>query len=773
VQVKKIFIIIFSAIFMMAGFAKGYGQVHEADTLRHALSDASPQKMASLYNRLAGLWLDSQPGIAINYADSALYLASAMDQDTEKAAALSIKGAACRLRGLNNAALDSWRDAMVIYRDLDDKEKLSGLLIDAGALLREERDYKNAVRYHTENLAIQISLGDSTALAGALLDIALDYDKAELFDSALLYYHEGLKIARTTGNRNIEANILNNLGNIHLSWGNYSESLEYYLNSLNISEEINDSNGLSKSFNNIGIIHFDWGEWDKSLYYYQKSYVVDSLLGNITGQAQTLNNIAIIYDEMGDDEKAEEVYRQSLDLAKIAGNFFMIAVSSSNLGEFHAENGNYDIARRYFEDAMDYYTRANSTIGIAETDILMGGLLSKTGQYTEALEYFSKGLEKVRPLNLSYAIMNALLGMEKVYVETGNMKAAYACLKEYHELNDSIFNIKISNQLALLQKGYEIQKLDQEMELQQARFLEQKSRIRRQTITLAALAGITLIIIIFSILLGWQYRLRLRAWKQLLAQHREILKNRQELILAKEKAEESDRLKTAFLMNLSHELRTPMNGIMGFTELLKKGTASQEEQQNYLELISSASKQLLSVLNDIIDMAAIETGQIRIEREVISPEALFTRLFDQFQGIKEEMGKKNIALRCSLPVNSDEHLIMADGKRLSQIIQKLLDNALTFTSEGEVEFGYTVKDMEGLRIFVRDTGIGIERRQHEVIFEKFRQVDNTTTRKHGGSGLGLAISKGLAEMMGGYITLASEIGKGSTFYIDIPYIAAE
>lgn len=757
----------------MAGFVNGYGQLPEADTLRHTLSDAPPQKMASLYNRLAGLWLDSQPGTAISYADTALHLASAMDQDAEKAAALSVKGAACRLLGMNKAALDSWREAMDIYRELGEKEKLSVLLTDAGALLREERDYKNAVRYHTENLAIQISLGDSTALAGALLDIALDYDKAELFDSALLYYNEGLKIAKTTGNRNIEANILNNLGNIHLSWGNYGESLEYYLNSLNISEEINDSNGLSKSFNNIGIIHFDWGEWDKSLYYYKKSYVVDSLLGNITGQAQTLNNIAIIYDEMGDDEKAQAVYRQSLDLAKIAGNFYMIAVSSSNLGEFHAENGNYEIARKYFEDALEYYTRANSTIGIAETDILMGGLFSKTGQYAEALEYYEKGLEKVRPLNLSYAVMNALLGMEKVYVETGNMKAAYACLKEYHELNDSIFNIRISNQLALLQKGYEIEKMDKEMELQQIRLLEQKSRIKRQTITLAALAGITLIIIVFSILLAWQYRLRLRAWKQLLAQHREILKNRQELILAKEKAEESDRLKTAFLMNLSHELRTPMNGIMGFTELLKKGTSTREEQQNYLELISSASKQLLSVLNDIIDIAAIETGQIRIEREALKPEALFNQLFDHFQGIKKEMGKDHISLRCSLPVSSDEHIIMADGKRLSQIIHKLLDNALTFSSEGEVEFGYTIKDMKTLRIFIRDTGIGIERSQHEVIFEKFRQVDNSTTRKHGGSGLGLAISRELAEMMGGSISLTSEIGKGSTFYIDIPYIAAE
>jgi signal transduction histidine kinase len=262
----------------------------------------------------------------------------------------------------------------------------------------------------------------------------------------------------------------------------------------------------------------------------------------------------------------------------------------------------------------------------------------------------------------------------------------------------------------------------------------------------------------------------MKAWKQLLVQHEEILENRQELIKAKEKAEESDRLKTRFLVNVSHELRTPMNGIMGFTDLLQRGNATEEQNKLYLSYIASSSRQLLKVLNDIIDISSIETKQLKMEPELQNLSHIFEDLLAYFQKEKIENGKENIDITYLKPDDAANHNCMLDKKRFAQVLFNLLNNALRFTTEGSIQFGYKILEENTLQVFVEDTGIGIERSNYELIFERFRQVDDSTTRQIGGSGLGLAISKELANLMDGKIYLESKLGKGSTFYFELPYI---
>jgi len=334
---------------------------------------------------------------------------------------------------------------------------------------------------------------------------------------------------------------------------------------------------------------------------------------------------------------------------------------------------------------------------------------------------------------------------------------------------DSTFSVEKSSQLTTLTNAYEIQQKDYEMELQEVRMNEQNLKIRRQQIVMFALVTFTVIIAIFTILLIRQYQLRLRAWKQLLSQHEQILKNRQELIVAKERAEESDRLKTTFLVNVSHELRTPMNGIMGFTDLLLRDNGNKERNKQYLSYIASSSRQLLKVLNDIIDISSIETEQIKLESDVCELHTIFLDLFDYFEKEKAESNKDMLSFNYIAPKNAESHMCLGDKKRLAQIVFNLLSNAMVFTQDGTIDFGYELTVDKIIKIFVKDSGIGIERTNFEIIFERFRQVDDSTTRKHGGSGLGLSICKELVSLMNGKIYLESEIGKGSVFYVELPY----
>lgn len=243
------------------------------------------------------------------------------------------------------------------------------------------------------------------------------------------------------------------------------------------------------------------------------------------------------------------------------------------------------------------------------------------------------------------------------------------------------------------------------------------------------------------------------------------------LIAAKEKAEESDKLKSAFLSNMSHEIRTPMNAILGFSTLLSDPGVSEEEKTEFINIIRERGNDLLRIIDDIIDIAKIESGQIKIEIRECAVNQLMTNLMVTLTEVKRKTAKNNIVLNC-LPGKTDKHFtIMTDANRLRQVMTNLIENSLKFTHEGFVEFGYTLsqaEDVPAIEFFVRDSGIGIPPEMHQIIFERFRQVDDTNTRKYGGTGLGLTISKNLIKLLGGDIQLISEIGKGTTFKIRLP-----
>lgn len=237
------------------------------------------------------------------------------------------------------------------------------------------------------------------------------------------------------------------------------------------------------------------------------------------------------------------------------------------------------------------------------------------------------------------------------------------------------------------------------------------------------------------------------------------------LIEAKKKAEESDNLKTAFLHNISHEIRTPLNAIVGFSGLLNNPDLETEMRQHFIEIILQSSDQLLAIIADIVDIATIEAGQVKISEKEIELNTTLRLLFDQYL---LKANKQNITLTLKPLLPDTEVRIISDETKLSQILSNLISNALKFTKYGYVNFGYQVKEDE-LEFFVEDTGIGIPPIMHNEIFKRFRQVENTTARQYGGSGLGLSISKAYVEMLGGKIWLNSELGKGSTIYFTIPY----
>ncbi len=249
-----------------------------------------------------------------------------------------------------------------------------------------------------------------------------------------------------------------------------------------------------------------------------------------------------------------------------------------------------------------------------------------------------------------------------------------------------------------------------------------------------------------------------------------LSKEREKLMRAKVKAEESDILKTAFLSNMSHEIRTPMNAILGFSNLLSHKDISALEKEEFVNLIRINGKNLLTLVEDIIDISKIDSGQLQIKNSPFCLHDILKDIYDSFWDDIRRKGQLNLKLYLNEGISDTHTMILSDGVRLKQILINLVGNGIKFTERGFVEFGYELTGDDVLQFYVKDSGIGLPKGKEQEVFERFSKFSSTEKhRLYGGTGIGLSIAKDLVHLMGGKIWVQSEVGVGSTFFFTLPY----
>jgi signal transduction histidine kinase len=623
---------------------------------------------------------------------------------------------------------------------------------------------------------------NSTLYEAQAVQVMADYyfDK-ERYKDALERFKELIMLYTHTGDSLNKANCHNQMGLAYFNLAIYDNAIQSYHDAMRLAIYQNDTLLIAKCNQNIGVLYAELKRPAEAMNYYQKALDLHRILKNREDEAGVLQNIGIICE---DEKKYKEALGYYLSALKIFESFHdsvSIATMYLNLGSLYEDQADYVKCLSYYNRSIALFKSENYKFGLAYSYFSLGSVYNKTGEYEKAIGYLQSSLEYSKMISLVENEADCHRLLAAVYASLGDYANAFGELKDYDSLHDSMYNENVEKQIAENELRYRTRLKDSEIEhLKNEREKAVKDMIRR-TITLTSIVTLTIIVIAVSVYYSKNLKKaneslvreideRTRAEKELLnikeSLEEHVIERTRELEKAKIKAEESDKLKSAFIANMSHEIRTPLNAITGFSGLLLRNDISPEKKAEYNDQIIKNNRILVNMIEDLIDTSKIESGSLQLHPSHINPGHILSQLKEP---IFENMAKKNKPFIEIIQEKADikTSAFVADPMRLQQVLWHLLDNAVKFTVQGSIRYG-CFENHQNIIFYVNDTGIGIPQDAGEIIFEKFRQLDETTRRKYGGTGLGLYYAQKIAEVMQGRIWFESKAEGGSIFYFSLP-----
>jgi signal transduction histidine kinase/Tfp pilus assembly protein PilF len=545
--------------------------------------------------------------------------------------------------------------------------------------------------------------------------------------------------------------------------GDYNNALDHYFQSLQINEKLNDSVYIATDFNNIGLVLIEVQLFDEALSYFNKSKNLLDTIRQKDKYARVLDNIGIAYYSMQKHDSALVWFQKSLKINREVNQRQTIASNIKNVGNVLRAKNRYPQALTHYKLALEIYEELDAKLEIQNLLNQSAAINLKIGNYSEAKDYINRAKKYLPEINS----LNLELDLMKIEAEffnlTGDYNKSINLLNKYAELKDSThFSEKHKNyeQLKTLAEANEKVK---DIELLRLVNNIQKEQIRSQRIIQIAI----IISLLFSIIIIFLVINALKSKNQLNKKLETLVDDRtKELLLAKEQAEISDKLKTAFLQNISHEVRTPMNAIIGFSDLLVQRQYNDSDRNDILRNISRGTIRLLQLFEKISYLAQLENNDITAKKIDCNLEELFNRLFVTYS---EQIESCNLSLTLSYKIDDDIKGInlFLPLRIIESTLNELIENSIKFSKKGEVAFGVE-KLSEKINFYIKDSGEGIASENIDKIFDKFIKFNPTNCEHNDGAGIGLTIVKKNLELINCEIHVESIQGKGSIFKFSIP-----
>lgn len=623
--------------------------------------------------------------------------------------------------------------------------------LNAACFDQADRDPAKALSIGREALALaqQMAFIGGQAQAHGYLGYA--YMRKSAFDSAQAEYGIAMRLYQDIGGTCDLAATLFNVGLNHQMQQQQDSALACFTKVLELEERCSSASTRSTRLFAIGSSYEALLRFQEALGYYDQALALDSERKDSSRLAQEHIAVANMLSALEQYDAAVEHYEQSIAISTARGDGLMAGYIHYNLGELAMRRGDADGALRNARESVDLFIQLDRKAELAHASILLGSLLVRMKNGKEAESHLLNAFRLADSLGLRDDRAMAMHELALAKEAQDDARGAMEWMKRYVAYDDSLKKQDRDARMAEMTARYETEKKEQALALAEAELEKQRS------LKLAYLLGASALAMLLIAAIA-QILTRRRAASALARTNAEVLRQ-------KERAEESERAKDRFLANVSHEIRTPLNAIMGFTGLLMHEHRD-ERSARYLGNIREAGDNLLVVINDVLDLSRIEAGRLQLVKEPFD-------LHRSMRLCKEILLHRARAQGNTLTARVDANVgqwVLGDSARVLQILLNLTGNALKFTQNGAVEV--TAERRDGHVLFsVRDNGIGIPAEKLGSIFERFTQVDVHDQRKYGGTGLGLSIVKELVDLHGGRVDVRSEVGKGTTFTVDLPLAA--
>lgn len=780
------------------------------------------------YLSLASIYHHRSLDKALEYSEKALELAKEGGQDTLLAKSFKSLGVTYYYLTEYTEAVLYFDSALYVFSQLGDSVEISNIHNNLGIIYSDIGQPLEALDYLLRALNYRRKVGDSAGIGHNLNNIGAIYYDIKAYGEALSYFEQAYEIASLLGEDKSRLSTLNNIGLIQLENNLLDEAVQSFRQCIVLSVQISDVVGKANAWNNLGELFLLKSNPDSALYYfhladdtynqvsrtsgrtlngigrahfakadYEKATIVFVEALRLAQEAEDKNleldiihNLFESYMQLGEKDKALNSLISYHDLfAEVKSLFDSTALSNSQARfMFEKKFAEIESLEREKRIQNELLAEQKQTIRFQHIALTIAFFalvlfiillliahrlnlkLKKSGRLLE-----EKNREAARSADLLSKLNEELTAQKELLLTLIHATPDLICFKDgqgkWLQANNSILEVfglesekyigHTDSQLAFFapfhKSSLETCEVTDEITWQ-------KKTMSRSDEQIPQSDGTIKVFDVIKVPLFHPDGSR----KGLIVLGRDITDRKHaedKLFEALHRAEESDKLKSAFLANISHEIRTPLNAIIGFSEILKDPVIAQSEQKHFLSLISDNGHLLLKLITDIIDLSRIEAGETKLIIQPTNLNKLFREVFElfRFQYFSQEQQKFLFELK----IPDDTIICQADEIRLRQIVQHLLDNAFKFTEEGTVELGFEWLQ-DNLHFWVCDTGPGIPLDMQEMVFKRFIKLSNTGRRFYSGTGLGLSLAEQMVRLMEGKLWYESMVEKGTIFHVSIP-----
>ncbi len=655
-----------------------------------------------------------------------------------------------------------------------------------------------SIEYAEKAYKLAESLEETKHAAIALMNMGNAYFEQKDYLQAFEKYRKAEIFFTISKNKNSLAALQCRYGEISKKLYDYKAAIAHFDEANKIYHTLNDKLGIAKTLNEIGKINLDYLNYKDAITVFAKSYAFTKKTSLLNERLVSLKNLGIAYEAIGKSKKAINYFTEAINMIIAKDDsilVFEISEIYNHLGKSCLSLNDQEMAMIHFKNSLEWSKKTNNYAQIAESLGYLGMIHKQFKQFDKALELLRLSCKNALNTNCLDIRSKNQKHFFDIYSQKDDLELALKALKKYAELNDSIAIQKTRDRIANFELIKKITEKEKQQELFEREAKISKLKILKNKYLVWAYLSLFALVLIFIIFVYNYYKAKLKLSKTIREKNEEIKKATQnlekkvkertkklqnelvirkqvevKLLVAKQHAEEANRMKNTFLSNVSYQIRTPLNAILGFAGLLKEPQLNAEKRNEFIEHINYNGTLLNNFISDVVDISRIEAEQLEIKKQECFVNVSLKSLKATFVQEKERMGLENVEIIVKQALPDDDFSILTDPFRVEQVLSNLLKNALKYTTEGVIEFGYKFDGENTIIFFVKDTGAGMDSDKIQSIFDRFEQMRTDKSKLYTDLGLGLPIAMNLVKMLGGKMWGKSKLKQGTSFFFSLPYI---